>query len=159
MTTAKRSRAFRQPRRRVAKVEFRFKRVGKDRVDCINPKWRTMSATEASTIATKCLKAWTSGDLETARSLLDDDITFDGPLGHAKGIDQYMSGVEGLAEIIERADPVRVMTEGDNDVCVIYDLIVSKPPVTVPTAGWYQVKDGKITAIRAYFDPRPLVAA
>jgi ketosteroid isomerase-like protein len=114
-----------------------------------------MTAPDAASAAITCLEAWTSGDLATTRSLLADDVTFEGPLGHTEGIDDYMRGIEGMAKMVERAVPVQVIAHGDN-VCVIYDLITSSPPATLPTAGWYHVRDGKITSVRAFFDPRPL---
>ena len=33
------------------------------------------------TLASALLAAWSSGDLKTTRSLLDEEVTFDGPLG------------------------------------------------------------------------------
>jgi hypothetical protein len=29
---------------------------------------------------------------------------------------------------------------------------------TVPTAGWYHVKSGRITTLKVVFDPRPVLA-
>ena len=45
--------------------------------------------------------------------------------------------------------------EGEN-VCQIYDLVLAQPPVTLPIAQWLTVREGKIAALRVYFDPRPL---
>jgi ketosteroid isomerase-like protein len=42
-----------------------------------------------------------------------------------------------------------------NDVCVIYDLVTNTPAGTAPTAEWYHVRDGKISAVRVFFDARP----
>ena len=36
------------------------------------------------------------------------------------------------------------------------DLITNTPAGTIPTAGWFQLRDGKIAAIRVFFDARPL---
>jgi hypothetical protein len=47
-----------------------------------------------------------------------------------------------------------VIADGD-DVCLIYDL-VTVPAGTVPTAGWFRLRDGKIAAIQVFFDARPL---
>jgi limonene-1,2-epoxide hydrolase len=44
------------------------------------------------------------------------------------------------------------------NVCIVYDLITKAPPATIPTAGWYKVRDGRITSVRAFFDARPLTA-
>jgi ketosteroid isomerase-like protein len=116
-----------------------------------------MTRSDAASVATQCLTAWTTGDFEKTRSLLDDDVTFVGPMGATDGIEAYMAGIQGMAKIVESAEQIKVLVDGD-DVCIIYDLITSQPPATLPTAGWYHVRDGKITSVRAYFDARPLVA-
>jgi limonene-1,2-epoxide hydrolase len=84
-------------------------------------------------------------------------VTFNGPLGETHGVDEYVAGIRRLAEIVDRVDPHQVITDGD-EVCVIYDLVTNTGAGSIPTAGWYSLQDGRITAVRAYFDPRPLVA-
>lgn len=106
-------------------------------------------------VASRCLAAWSSGDLETTRSLLDDDVSFTGPLGATDGADAYIEGIQGMVKIVESTEQHRVFGEGE-DVCIVYDLVTHAPPARVPTAGWYLVRDGRIVSIRAFFDPRPL---
>jgi ketosteroid isomerase-like protein len=112
-------------------------------------------SSEAGDVASRCLAAWSSGDLETARSLLHDDVTFTGPLGHTEGADAYIDGIKGMVRIVERVDQHEAISQG-GDVCIIYDLVTSTPPATIPTAGCYKVRDGRIASVRAFFDPRPL---
>ena len=109
----------------------------------------------AKELASKCLAAWSSGDLETTRSLLSEEVTFVGPLGSTRGADAYIEGIKGMVKIVERAEQREVLAEGD-DVCIVYDLVTKTPPTSIPTAGWYKIHDGKITSVRAFFDPRPL---
>jgi hypothetical protein len=45
--------------------------------------------------------------------------------------------------------------EGDN-VRIICDLVTTTPAGSIPCAGWYRVRDGKISSVRAFFDARPL---
>lgn len=104
--------------------------------------------------ASKCLEAWTSGDFDTARSLLSDDVIFDGPLGHTDGADAYIEGVADMSESIKGVSLNQSIAEGD-DVCLIYDL-VTEGAGPVPTVGWYHFRGDKIDRVRAYFDPRPL---
>ena len=113
--------------------------------------------TEQKRVASGCLAAWSAGDLATTRSLLHNDVTFTGPLGATEGADAYIEGIRGMVKIIEKADQHLVFGEGE-DVCIVYDLITKTPPATVPTAGWYKVRDGRIASVRAFFDPRPLVS-
>jgi hypothetical protein len=114
-----------------------------------------MNKAEAKNIATQCLFSWTNGDFETARSLLSDDVTFIGPLGTASGADEYISGLRRLTDIVDSAVPRKVLVDGD-DVCIIYDL-VTKTAGSIPTVGWYHLRNGQIDSVRAFFDARPLV--
>jgi hypothetical protein len=108
--------------------------------------------TDVEFIATDCLHAWTSGDFETARSLLAEDVVFVGPLGAVEGLAACMQGLRELAQFVKGVERKKVISAGD-DVCVIYDLlVVSAPPV--PTAGWYHIREGKIDSVRAFFDAR-----
>jgi SnoaL-like protein len=111
-----------------------------------------------ATVASGCLEAWSSGDLDTTRSLLAEAVTFDGRLGSTRDADAYIKGINGLVKMVERTDQREVFVDG-GDVCIIYHLVTKAPPASIPTAGWYRVRDGKITAVRAFFDPRPLVRA
>jgi ketosteroid isomerase-like protein len=113
---------------------------------------------DPGSVASKCLAAWTSGDLATTRALLHDDVEFTGPLGRTAGADAYIDGIQGMVTIVDHAEQREVFAEGEN-VCIIYDLVTHTPAALVPTAGWYRVRDGKIHSVRAFFDPRPLVTA
>jgi ketosteroid isomerase-like protein len=113
-----------------------------------------MPGSDASSLVTTYVKAWTSGDFDTARSTLRDDVTFVGPQGAADGIDGCMRGLQGLEQIVEASEQRKVVADGD-DVCLVYDLVTTSAG-TIPTAGWFQVRDGKVATIRAFFDARPL---
>jgi hypothetical protein len=104
--------------------------------------------------AQRCLESWTSGDLDTTRSLLSDDVTFDGPMGHTEGADAYVTGVAQMAQMVGGVHLKKLIVDGD-DVCIMYDLL-SEPAGPMPTVGWYHFDGDKIDAVRAYFDPRPL---
>jgi limonene-1,2-epoxide hydrolase len=114
-----------------------------------------MPTTDTGTVATTYVGAWTSGDFDTARSTLHDDVSFVGPLGTVDGIDECMRGLQGMKQMVEGAEVHKTIADGD-DVCVIYDLVTNTPAGTIPTAGWFQLRDGKIASIRAFFDARPL---
>jgi len=112
---------------------------------------------DAKQTALDCLEAWSSGDLERARELLHDDVTFVGPLGATEGRDAYVEGVTRLREVVTGVEVTRAVAEGD-DVAISYDLLTSVAGV-LPTVGWYEVRDGLVTSVRAYFDPRPLLGS
>jgi ketosteroid isomerase-like protein len=77
--------------------------------------------------------AWKARDFARLRSVLADDVDFVGPLGKARGVEECLRGLRGMAQIMTglevRADPV-------------------------PVANWMHVEDGKITRIRVTFDAR-----
>jgi ketosteroid isomerase-like protein len=113
-----------------------------------------MPGADARSVATTLLRAWTSGDFATTRSLIHDDVTFVGPLGVTEGADDYMRGLQGFARMVKGAEQRQVIAEGD-DVCIIYDLITDTPAGAIPTAGWYRVRDGRVSSLRVFFDARP----
>lgn len=111
---------------------------------------------EAKSVASECLKAWTDGDFDTARSLIDDEITFAGPFGTAQGADAYLEGLRRFRDRgVETAEVERAFQD-DDEACLIYNLVTNTPAGTIPSAGWYQLRDGRIVSVRAFFDARPL---
>jgi hypothetical protein len=53
---------------------------------------------DAKSVASDCLKAWTNGDFDTARSLIHEQITFAGPFGTADGAEAYLAGLRRFRE-------------------------------------------------------------
>lgn len=101
--------------------------------------------------------AWQARDFPALRSLLADDVTFAGPLGHADGADACVRGMERLSRIMTGIVIRQTCTDGRN-VITWFDLHTSVAP-PCPVANWTQVgEDGKVTRIRVTFDPRPILA-
>ena len=113
-----------------------------------------MSTPTPSPSATSFFKSWTSGNFDAARPLLHDDVSFAGPLDTFDNADAYVAALMGLAPIVKAAEEQKVFVDG-NDVCVIYDLVTDSPAGSAPTAEWYHVRDGKISAVRVFFDATP----
>lgn len=97
------------------------------------------------------------GDFAAARKLLQDDMTFQGPIDTFHQADDYLESIKRLASIIQRIDLKRVFADGD-DVCVLYDMVTNTPAGTAFIAEWYQVKNGQIADLRVVFDARPFAA-
>ena len=106
------------------------------------------------TTAVRFFKAWTTGDFDTARSLVHDDVSFAGPIDRFDNADAYIGSLRGLAQIVQAAEEQKVFVD-DNDVCIIYELVTNTPAGSYPTAEWYHMRDGKISAVRVFFDARP----
>ena len=113
-------------------------------------------STDPRSLATTYLTSWKAGDFDAIRAILTDDVSFRGVLGATDGIDETIAGLQGMARMIRDIEVVRMVAEGD-DVMTWYDLHTTVAPDPVPTVNWSHVRDGKIAAIRAVFDPRPLL--
>jgi ketosteroid isomerase-like protein len=110
---------------------------------------------DAKRIVATYYDSWRDKDFDTLRSVLADDATFRGPLGQADGADACVKGIEGLSGIVTDV-VVRKMIADGPDVLTWFELHTTVA-AAVPTATWAHVEDGRITRIRAAFDPRPLV--
>jgi ketosteroid isomerase-like protein len=98
--------------------------------------------------------AWTTGDAERLRAILTDDVTFAGPMGTANGIDECIAGLQGMAKMIKDL-LVHKRVADESDVMTWYDLVTESG--ALPTVNWSHIENGRISAIRATFDPRPLL--
>lgn len=98
--------------------------------------------------------AWEAKDFPTARGYLDDKLDFAGPIDRFDNADDYLQALTGLSQIVAGATTHHMFVDGD-DVAVFYDLHTTTPAGTMPVAEWYHVRDGKISAVRVYFDARP----
>jgi hypothetical protein len=107
-------------------------------------------------VAIRCLEAWSSGDFEAARALLDRHVQFRGPLGNTEGIEEYIDRVRELVPSIRSVQHRCIFGEGD-DVCIVYDLTTKTTPGSVRMADWYRVRHGRVLSINAFFDARALV--
>ena len=106
-----------------------------------------------ATAAATYFDAWRAGDFARLRSVLADDVTFDGPMGQARGVDECLRGLEGLAKIMTGIEVRQVFTAGSDDVLTWYEM-ATRVADPVPVANWMHVEDGKISRIRVAFDAR-----
>jgi hypothetical protein len=113
-------------------------------------------AGDAAELAATYYRSWRAKDFATLRSILADDVTFQGPLGTADGADACVAGVEGMSRMVTDVDVQHIFADGD-DALTWFDLHTEIAP-PCPTASWIHVTDGRIATIRATFDPRPLLA-
>ena len=113
-----------------------------------------MTSTVAEVAATY-FDAWKAGDFARLRSVLADDVTFDGPLGHADNAEECIAGLRRMSEIVTDIVIRKTFVDGA-DVLTWFDLHTARTG-PLPTVNWRHVQEGKITSIRVTFDPRPLV--
>jgi len=98
--------------------------------------------------------AWKAGDSDRLRGIFADDVTFVGPMGTADGVDACVKGLAGMNKMFNDIVVHQRLADA-TDVMTWYDLVTDAGPL--PTVNWSHVEDGLITAIRATFDPRPLL--
>jgi hypothetical protein len=115
------------------------------------------SAKSAKEIVMEFLQAITGEqrDFKTARSYVKDNVSYVSPLNSFDRAEPYLKYNEHLK--LPKLDIKKVFVDGD-DVCILHE--TSLPPrisSTVFTSLWFQVDDGKISSLRALFDPRPFV--
>jgi ketosteroid isomerase-like protein len=114
----------------------------------------TTMTRDAAALATSYFDAWKARDFDTFRSLLADDVEFIGPLAQLDNADDCGRGIRGMSEMVTDI-VVHTMLAADADAITWFDLHV-KGGITLPTANWSHIENGKITRIRVAFDPRPL---
>jgi ketosteroid isomerase-like protein len=108
---------------------------------------------DAAQVVEDFFDAWTSKDFARARSLLADDVSFEGPIDRFSDADRYVASLRQLSGIVTGAEKQKVFVDGD-DVCVIYDLKTAPIPNS-RTCEWCRVRDGKIASVSVVFDARP----
>jgi SnoaL-like domain len=110
---------------------------------------------DPAALADTYIAAWKGKDFDTLRSILADDVTFAGPFAQLDNADDCVQGLRGMSEILTDIVVTKRWVDGD-DVITWFDLhtSVAEP---VPTVNWSHVEGGRITSIRALFDPRPLL--
>ncbi len=59
-----------------------------------------MTASVVSEVADAYFEAWRAGDFVRLRSILADEVTFDGPLGHASNADECIAGLQRMSQLI-----------------------------------------------------------
>ncbi|MEV7616738.1 nuclear transport factor 2 family protein [Streptomyces sp. NPDC089799] len=116
---------------------------------------KTTTMTPAE-ISEKYFTAWQTGDFDTLRGLLADDVDFAGTLGTASGAEECLAGLRGMSRILEKIE-VHARVADDTDVITWFDLHTAGAP-PAPTANWTHVENGRITRIRVTFDPRGILA-
>jgi hypothetical protein len=109
-------------------------------------------ANDAANVATCYFDAWKADDFETMRSLVAEDVRFEGPLAMLEGAEDYIKGIQGLSQVISEIVIQKIFVDGQ-DVLTWYDMhtTVASP---VAVANWLHVEEGKITALRVAFDAR-----
>ena len=111
-----------------------------------------MAKTSATDVVDRYSRALEARDFTAARSLLADNLLFEGPIDRFDRADDYIKAITGLYGMVKGIVHQATLGEGEN-VAVFY--LLDTPVAKAPVAEWYTVRSGKIVNLRAYFDARP----
>ena len=70
-------------------------------------------AEDAERVAATYFSAWKGRDFATFRSVLADDVVFDGPLGHVEGGDACARALQQMSQIVHAIQDGKYVIEGD----------------------------------------------
>lgn len=100
-------------------------------------------------------RAWTSGDVAKARTLLADDLHFEGPIDRFDKADDLVRALSGFVQMVTAVRLVAEFSSGDQAM-LLYDCVTPTPAGTIRTAEHFVVKDGLIREIKVVYDATEL---
>jgi limonene-1,2-epoxide hydrolase len=109
------------------------------------------SESNAKETVLKFITALNKEDIDTAKKYANENLSFIGVLGSRNGAKDYFNDME---RIKIKYDIKKAFVDGD-DVCILCDYIINN--ITVFGCGWYHLENGKISSLKAVFDPRPIL--
>ena len=98
------------------------------------------------------LEALNEEDFEKAKECLNNDFIFRGPMGERNGAGEY---IEDMKKMKFKYKIEKAFSLGE-DVCIIYEIDMSGK-AKIPTSGLYHLDNGKISSLKVFFDPRPIL--
>ena len=99
--------------------------------------------------------AWISGDLETARKFLADDLEFRGSMNSFNDADSLIAAMSVFLNILKSVDMISSFYHED-EAMQMYDLVTDSPVGTIRTVEYCKLELGKIKEIKVVFDPSEL---
>lgn len=99
--------------------------------------------------------AWVSGDLETARSYLADDLEFRGSIDNFNDADSLISAISVFLNILKSVVTISTFYD-ENEAILMYDCVTDSPAGTIRTVEYFKVDGGKIKEIKLVFDASEL---
>src|SRR5919106_1400604 len=116
------------------------------------------SAKSAKDVVMEYLQAAERRDFQSARGYVSDNISYVSPLNSFDRAEPYMKYFEHQVRGVgEPKFDIKKIFADSNDVCILQEIKIGKPPVASLVCFWFHVDDGKISSIRVVLDPRPYV--
>jgi hypothetical protein len=77
------------------------------------------------------------------------------PLNTYRGAESFIRALEPFSRMVKTIDVIRLVVDGEHCVALLnIDTVFG----LIPFAEHIQVVDGRIVSVRAYYDPRPMLA-
>ena len=99
--------------------------------------------------------AWTSGDMETARVYLADDLDFQGSIDTFRRADDFIATLTMFQKMLRKINLIQSFFSEDS-AALLYDCDTMSPAGVIRTAEFFTITDGKIKSIRLVFDATEL---
>ncbi|HEY4286508.1 MAG TPA: nuclear transport factor 2 family protein [Puia sp.] len=88
---------------------------------------------------------------DEAAGLLTDDFKFEGVMGTRNGCEAYIKDLKKMKIKYK----IHKILADESDVCALCDYVMDGK--TLLGCNWYTLRNGRISSLRAIFDPRPLL--
>ena len=109
----------------------------------------------AKQVVTNYHNAWTSGDVETARTYLADDLDFQGSIDTFGRADDFIAGLTMFQMMLRGVSLIQSFFS-ESGAALLYDCDTMTPAGVIRTAEFFTVRDDKIRSIRLVFDATEL---
>ncbi len=100
------------------------------------------------------IDAFTAGDLDTARTYIADDFTFDGPFVKAGNKKEFFDNISPDLIAMTRGYNMLRQFEDDGELCSIYEFNIETPvgKGAVYMVEWNKVRNGQLASAKLLFD-------
>ncbi|MGH3585830.1 MAG: nuclear transport factor 2 family protein [Pseudonocardia sp.] len=109
-----------------------------------------MTQTPADAIVAEYHRAWTSGDVDRAMTLIADDVTCRAPGEDLVGKDAYRAYIAGFAPMLTGTADIASFADRERVALFYYPQTAST--TTAPAGECFTVRDGKIVDTVLVFD-------
>jgi hypothetical protein len=106
-------------------------------------------------VVKKYHNAWTSGDMQTARLYLNDDLDFQGSIDTFCKADDFIVALTIFQKMLRGVNLVHSLFS-ESGAALLYDCDTMSPAGLLRTAEFFTVTDSKIKSIRLVFDATEL---
>lgn len=99
--------------------------------------------------------AWTSGDMQTARLYLADDLDFQGSIDTFRKADDFVVALTLFQKMLRGVNLIQSLFS-NSSAALLYNCDTISPAGVIRTAEFFTVTDSKIKSIRLVFDATEL---